>query len=346
MMKTKPRYLILTLGLSLVLAACIMAAPDPCESKPDSAQCHLIQAQIELTLAAQQRTLAAAQTQEAHAAIVAAVAQTDHAHQTATATAAIPTATEAARQTATATAAIATATEAVRQTATTQAENATATHVARIEATQAALDALDMQAKVNQKNIEVALSGFLALAAGIMQLLLMVIVPPALVYGAYRLVKMIAPIVRHGLTVRAATVRTSPYRSARSTQWSDAPVDAPLLIFPRDDGTYDIIDPDRMIGAHVDSHGNGQPLTDADFAKNVEAWKLTRGTTTRDQWVALYQRSRAGGLEIQQIAAPREEPIEPDVIQGSYTVVSDQAEPVASWLSEVENRIALKAGKS
>jgi invasion protein IalB len=332
MMMTK-RVLIGSLVMVLLLAACIIApAPDPCASQPDSDQCNLVQAQVRVTLNALHRT----QTAEANAAnaqaTVTAYAPTATAlaQQTATAVATAATATVAARQTATATAAIPTATEAARLSAV-----ATETTY-RVTATAEALYALDVQSQTNQKNIELAFSGLLAVLIELLKLLLIIVVPIAVACVLYHLSK----IIQHWLQVKAATVRSTPkYRSG--ADGALMAIDSPYLVFPNPDGSFDIVDPDRMIGAHIDSRGRGQPLDDPEFNAHAAQWKIMRQASARDQLVELYRRSMSGPDSAPlQIEAPVAD--EREIIPGEYTIVNPNSE-INGWLDEVEQRL-LKAG--
>ncbi len=340
------RWLLFSLLGVLVLSACIMTAPpDPCASQPDSDQCNLVQAQVRVTLAALHRTQTAEANTANQLATVTAYAPTatEIARQTATASATMATATEAAHQTATATAAIPTATEAARLAGVSTAIASTATATAAVptlhaQATLDALHALDVQSQTNQKNIDVALSGFFALALGLIELLLIIVVPIGCAVGVYHLAK----IIGHWLRVKAATVRSSPSARGAPADTSLTPIDSPYFLFPKADGSFDVIDPDRMIGAHIDSQGHGQPLDDPNFAGHAAQWKALNQASARDQLVELYRRSMGGtGSAPLQICAPQAE--NEAIIPGEYVVVDPNSAEMSSWLDEVEQRL-LKAG--
>ncbi len=338
------RWLLFSLLGVLVLSACIVAAPpDPCASQPDSDQCNLVQAQVRVTLAALHRTQTAEANTANQLATVTAYAPTatEIARQTATASSSMATVTGAAHQTATATAAIPTATEAARLAGVSTAIAGTSTATAamptiRAQQTLDALHDLDVQSQTNQKTIEASFSALLAVLIELLKLALIICSPIGLAIGLYHLGK----IIKHGLMVRAATVRTSN-ASKSNDEGSIVPVDSPYLVFPKPDGSFDVIDPDRMIGAHIDSRGRGQPIDDPEFTAHAAQWKIMRQASARDQLVELYRRSM-GGFDSAPLQLPAPEENDSNVIPGEYTVVSPNAE-ISSWIDEAEQRL-LKAG--
>ena len=365
MMKHSTLAMILSV-LMVLVAACFSAPEDPCAKKADSVACRLVSAQVEATLGAQNMTAQAQLTQvsieqtrtadevtraASQATVTAQAKATDEDYQrraallglTATAQALDDAQAERTRQ---ALVVIASATSRAQAQATTdmrmqqayefsgtlQAGNATATMV--IQRTRDAIAANEMQAEANRKATEAWTAGIVTLVVTAVGLVLLVAITIGIILLGFRGGRKLLEIIKHWLTVRSSTVRSSKDPNA---------IDAPYFVFPPD-SKYQVLDTDHIVGAQMLSDGSNQPTTDPAMADHIqEAWIALLSNATRDQLVKLYQRatSEIGGEA--QAALPEPGPDERPS-EAQWTVVSPDSPEIRTWLDEVEQRLLLENG--